>query len=69
MTSHTGLEDKSYNLVSILYHSLSGADSCAKYAQDAKQSGDDQLAGFFDEAMGQYRMLAQKAKELTKSNL
>lgn len=69
MTSHTKTEDKNYNLISVLYHTLSGADSCIKYQDDAKKAGDDELAAFFDEALKQYRDLAEKAKKLSKSRL
>jgi hypothetical protein len=69
MTSHTGMEDKDYNLVSALYHALSGGDSCIKYAEDAKKADDQELADFFNEALDQYRGLAEKAKKLSKSRL
>jgi hypothetical protein len=69
MTSHTGAKDKDYDLISVLYHSLKGADLCHTYAEDAKRDGDNELAGFFDEAREQYRSLAEKAKKFTKSKL
>jgi hypothetical protein len=64
MHHNTGTKDKDYNLVSVLYHALSGADSCVQYAQDAKQENDDQVADFMSEAQEQYRKLAEKAKQL-----
>ena len=32
----TGTKDEQYNLVSVLYHALQGADTCATYLQDAE---------------------------------
>jgi hypothetical protein len=32
----TGTRDEHYNLVSVLYHALSGADTCERYALDAE---------------------------------
>ena len=39
----TGTRDEHYNLVSVLYHALSGADSCDRYALDAEAAGDERL--------------------------
>jgi hypothetical protein len=49
MASHTGFSNEQYNLISTLYHCLSGADSCEKFIQDARGADDSQLAGFSDE--------------------
>jgi hypothetical protein len=69
MTSHTGAKDKDYDVISLLYHSLKGADLCHTYAEDAKREGDNELAGFFEEARNQYKTLAEKAKKHAKSKL
>jgi hypothetical protein len=51
MTTHeqsrTGTSNQYYNLVSILYHSLQGAQTYDSYIKDAEQSGDSELAQFF----------------------
>src|SRR5215216_908889 len=60
----TGTRDEHYNLISVLYHALHGAENCAIYAVDAEAAGDARLAGFFREAQEMQRHLAERAKEL-----
>jgi hypothetical protein len=60
----TGTRDEHYNLVSILYHALHGADNCDHYALDAEAAGDERLAAFFREAQGGQMLLAERAKVL-----
>ena len=69
MTSQTGTPDKDYNLVSLLYHTLSGADSCITYMKDAEDANDKELSDFFNESLILYRSLADKAKKITASRL
>ena len=63
------LPDKDYNLISILYNSLQGADSCETYRKDAEHENDQELVEFFEEAQDHYMELAGKAKRLTKDRL
>ena len=60
----TGTRDEHYDLVSVLYHALKGADNCDHYAMDAEAAGDERLAAFFREAQGGQMLLAERAKEL-----
>ncbi len=60
----TGTHDEHYNLVSVLYHALHGAENCAIYALDAEAAGRDDLATFFREAQVVQAGLAEGAKEL-----
>ncbi len=60
----TGTRDEHYNLVSVLYHALHGADNCDHYALDAEAAGDERLTVFFREAQGGQMLLAERAKEL-----
>jgi hypothetical protein len=46
----TGTRDEHYNLISVLYHALQGADTCSGYALDAEAAGDERLVTFFREA-------------------
>ena len=46
----TGTRDEHFDLVSVLYHALRGADACERYASDAEAAGDERLAAFFGEA-------------------
>jgi hypothetical protein len=60
----TGTRDEHYNLVSVLYHAMHGADNCERYALDAKAADDERLASFFRETQATQRQLADRAKEL-----
>lgn len=60
----TGTRDEHYNLVSVLYYALNGADTCDHYAMDAQAAGDERLAGFFRETQHIQSQVAERAKEL-----
>ena len=60
----TGTRDEHYNLVSVLYHALHGAENCETYALDAAAAGRADIAGFFSEAQVTQAELAERAKEL-----
>ena len=63
----TGTRDATYNLISILYHSLQGAETYEMYAADA---GDDQdLSGFFRQVQQEERQRADRAKQLLAQRL
>jgi hypothetical protein len=53
-----------YNLVSVLYHALEEAQTCAGYVQDAQQNGDQNLVQFFQETQQQATARAERAKQL-----
>jgi hypothetical protein len=65
----TGERDENYNLVSVLYHALQGAETSGQYQQDAQESGDEQLAQFFEEARTGQAEIAREAKRLLASRL
>ncbi len=67
MADNTGTNNATYNLVSVLYHSLQGADLYEKYASDA--SGDQDLAAFFREVQQQEKQRADRAKKLLSQRL
>ncbi len=60
----TGTRDEHYNLVSVLYHALHGAENCERYVLDAEAAGDDRLAAFFRETQAAQMETAERAKEL-----
>ncbi len=60
----TGTRDEYFNLVSVLYHSLQGADHLEVYIFDAETSGDERLAAFFREAQVMHVQIADRAKGL-----
>jgi hypothetical protein len=62
MANSTGTSNPEYNLVSVLYHALQGAELYEKYASDA--GGDQDLASFFREVQQQEQQRAERAKQL-----
>jgi rubrerythrin len=60
----TGVRDEHYNLVSILYHALQGAEPYDTYISDAEGAGDQELAQFFRQVQEEERQRAARAKEL-----
>lgn len=66
---HTGTPDTAYDLVSVIYHSLQGAEIYTQYLDDAAQAKDSELASFFREAQEEERKRADRAKELLKKRL
>ena len=60
----TGTRDEHYNLISVIYHALHGAENCDRYASDAEIAGDERLAAFFREAQTMHTQMAERAKGL-----
>ena len=58
----TGTHNEEYNLVSVLYYALNGAETCKTYALDAETAGDDALASFFRNVQATHRQVAEQAK-------
>jgi hypothetical protein len=65
----TGTRDAVYDLVSILYHALQGAETYGMYIADAEEVGDSELAKFFEEVQDEERRRADRAKQLLASRL
>ena len=59
----TGTRDITYDLISIAYHSLQGAETVAMFIADAQQ-GDQEIAQFFRETKEEYQRRADRAKQL-----
>ena len=62
----TGTPDPVYDLVSVLYHALQGAEASMFYAGDAAFDDDPELAQFFEEIQEQDRRRAERAKQLLR---
>ncbi len=60
----TGTRDEHYDLLSVLYHALHGAENCEIYAVDAEAAAKDELAAFFREVQGMQAGVAERAKGL-----
>ena len=65
----TGTSDSTYDLVSVLYHALQGAEMYEVYAADADESGDEELSRFFDQISQEERQRAERAKQLLAQRL
>ena len=60
-SEQTGTRDDTYDVISVVYHALQGAENCQIYAEDSE---DDQLRDFFQKAADQQRKLADQGKQL-----
>jgi hypothetical protein len=65
----TGTRDVVYDLVSVLYRALQGAEIYEKYAEDAFRAGDDEHAQFFRGVRDDERRRADRAKDLLARTL
>ncbi|MEO8183252.1 MAG: hypothetical protein ABI895_30840 [Deltaproteobacteria bacterium] len=45
----TAERDDTYGLISVIYHSLQGAETCAKYEADARRAKNHELVTFFED--------------------
>jgi hypothetical protein len=58
-----------YDLVSVIYHSLQGAETTAMFIADAEQAGNQDCAQFFREVKDEYTRCADRAKQLLTTHL
>lgn len=58
------VSDPSYNLVSVLYHALKGADLYSQYITDAEAAGDTELRDFFVSVRSEDSKRAHHARRL-----
>jgi hypothetical protein len=65
----TGTSNAAYNLVSVIYHALQGAETCDVYIADADREGDAELADFFRDVQERNRDFAERAKGMLKPRL
>ncbi|HEY0174189.1 MAG TPA: hypothetical protein VGB98_24445 [Pyrinomonadaceae bacterium] len=65
----TGTRDITYDLVSVIYHALQGAETTALYIADAEQEGNQELVAFFTEAKDEYQRRGDRAKQLLATHL
>ena len=63
-TETTGTRDVTYDLISVVYHALQGAETYQMYEQDAQEEGDQEAASLFHEAHQANRRFADRAKTL-----
>ena len=65
----TRTSDPAYDLVSVMYHALQGAETYDGYIADAEQRSDGELAEFFREVQAQNSTIARRAKALLRDRL
>ena len=64
---NTGTPNEVYDLISIIYHALQGAQTTYKYTKDT--SGDQALTQFFEQVQQQDRQRADTALQLLRQQL
>ena len=69
--AHTGTPDPVYDLISVAYHALQGAETYEQYAEaeDARAQGDQELADYFRKTQEHCRRSADEAQRLLASRL
>jgi rubrerythrin len=67
--ANTGTQDTTYNLLSIVYHALQGAETYEQYINDAEQQGEQELAQFFRDVRDTHTQLADRGKQLLAQRL
>jgi vacuolar-type H+-ATPase subunit H len=63
------LNDKEYDIISVIYNASQAAETCQKYIQDAQREGDRDVMQFFNEVVERNVDMIQKGKELLKKRL
>ncbi len=58
----TGTSDPTYDIISVVYHALQGAETIQKYLDDS--STEDELRTYFEQVQQGYRRAADKGKQL-----
>jgi hypothetical protein len=67
--ANTGTQDTTYNLLSIVYHALQGAETYEMYINDAEQTGDTELAQYFRDVRDHNVKRAERGKQLLAARL
>jgi hypothetical protein len=61
--------DDTYGLISVIYHSLQGAETCGQYLEDARRSKSPELVAFFEQCREEQNQRALKGRRLLASRL
>jgi hypothetical protein len=60
----TAVSDSTYDLISVMYHALQGCQTYERYAHDAEQAGQQELAQFFRDTGWQFERCAERGRQL-----
>lgn len=66
---NTGTDDVTYDLVSVLYHTLQEAETVEKYIRDAQSAGNQEAGQFFRDLQEENRRRGDRLKKLLRSAL
>src|SRR6188768_3171305 len=61
--------DDTYGLISVIYHALQGAETCAKYEEDARRAKNPELVAFFEECQVEQNERALRGRQLLAAYL
>jgi hypothetical protein len=61
--------DDTYGLISVIYHALQGAETCAKYEEDARRAKNPELIAFFEECQVEQNERALRGRQLLAAYL
>jgi hypothetical protein len=65
MGSRQGMvSDDTYNMVSVLYHTLQGCETYQKYLDDAQSAGNQEIKQFLQETVQELQRRAQRGQRL-----
>jgi hypothetical protein len=67
--AETGTSDQTYDVISVIYHALNGAETYEQYIRDAESADDSELVDFFRSAHDRLCETAEQGKELLKERL
>lgn len=65
----TGVKDKNYNLIAVLYQSSENVLTGQSYVEDAQNDGDQEAVSFFQEIVSNNQKAVQQAKQMLVQRL
>lgn len=66
-TGETGLDDVTFDLISVQYHALKAGHDYGQYVRDARNASKEDIAQFFEQVMKQDAERAHKCHEFLKA--
>jgi hypothetical protein len=61
--------DDTYGLISVIYHSLQGAETCGQYLEDARRTKNEELMAFFESCREEQNRRALRGRRLLAAQL
>ncbi|GHJ36881.1 acyl carrier protein [Streptomyces sp. TS71-3] len=69
MTTETQMTHRTYDLVSLLYHTLKESATLEMYIEDARKAGDDELSGFLQSIQAEDGDRVRRAEQMLTGRL